>query len=514
MNTPEQSGHEDAPEDFTLTSAPLETVRPARSPQRIVRRKAILTDTDEVPAQSDPGHASAARSSVTYTTSTNLQQAGPGANARRRQNTLKLIAVVVLANNFLIAAAVVWFVSYTMGDIQSRLQGPFPAHMTAAPTATTSSGSPGASASAAELDKHTAVESSLKERIGELERQLDSTRQDNAANDKLNEQNAKKLDEMTRRIMAMASIIEDRSISHSAASVAPAATPEGTLELPPTQAEMVQLKERNRLTAFADEAISTGSRDAYEQLWKALTDPRLATLVHGARAEILRVQECYLSGQRVKYYGLKNYQMPIAELFPDTPTLTPAQLSDDQLIHILQDHQKAPWQAREKAAWYLGSRRTKKVGDALVKAVKEDPMLDVAAEATFSFEQVTNYHAKLFEPEAMEAWWKTYNSVPPDNRGPAAKKEAQVQLPEAGLAKTPATDATPPKNAEPKTESKEPDNSKAEGADSKSKKKTDDTKSDNKSETKKPEAKDKKATDKDKKEKSPAIKLREPDDKP
>jgi len=494
MNTPQQSGHEDAPEDFSLSSAPLETVRPSRSPQRVVRRKAILADspTEDVPAQ-DPA---APRSSVTYTTTnTNFQQ-GPGANQRRRQSTLKLIGVVVLANNLLIAIAVVWFVYYTMGDIQSRLQGPSSTPHLSAPPAPSHSDTGAPPAHTTDPEKQAAAEAGLKERIAELERQLSNTQQDNKTNEKLNEQNAKKLDEMTRRIMAMASIIDDRSISHSAASVPPTATPEGTLELPPTQAEMVELKERNRLTAFADEAIATGSRDAYEQLWKALTDPRLRGLVHGARAEILRVQECFLSGQRVKYFGLKNYQMPIAELFPDTPTLTPAQLTDDQLIRLLQDHQKVPWQARVKAAWYLGSRRTKKVGDALVKAVKEDPMLDVATEATLSFEQITNYHAKLFEPEAMEAWWKTYNSVPPENpvSGPK-KKESEVQLPQASLAKTP----------EGKTERND---GKAEKA-SDAKAKGDDN---DKGDSKKPEAKEKKG--KDKSAKGPAIPLREPDDKP
>ena len=172
------------------------------------------------------------------------------------------------------------------------------------------------------------------------------------------------------------------------------------------------LKERNRLTAFADEAIATGARGPYERLWDAMEDPHLANLVHAARAEILRVQDCYINGQRVKFYGIQQHQIPVAEIFPDSSALAPAQLSDDQLIQVLQDL-KQSWQTRVKAAWHLGQRRSTKVGDALVKAIKSDPMLDVTAEATFSFEQISGYHAKLFDIPPLEAWWNSYNEKTP-----------------------------------------------------------------------------------------------------
>jgi hypothetical protein len=500
MNTPEQSGHEQAPEELIPSSAPLETVRPSLSPKRVIRRKPILGETDEVPL---PRAEGASRSNITYTAGGTFQQSGPGSNQRRRQNTLKLIGVVVLANNLLIAAVVFWFVNHTMGDISTRLQGPTISHPIGEQTDKSSPSPSAALASSEASEKHAAaIEANLKDQISDLQRQLDHSKQDAEASAKQRDEMDKKVSDVTRRMAAMTTLIQDLSVPHSAASVAPVA-PENTLELPPTQAEMVQLKERNRLTAFADEAIATGSRDAYEQLWKALSDPRLASLVHGARAEILRVQQCYLSGQRAKYYNLGQYQIPVGEFFPEAASLTEAQLSDDQLIHLLDDHDKVPWQARVKAAYYLGRRRTTKVGDALVKAVKEDPMLDVAAEATFSFEQITSYHAKLFEPDALEAWWKTYNSAPPPNKvsGAKPKIDDSLPLPQATLAKPP--DATPEKE---KSEANSGDKN-----DAKSEPKSEASDKDKgKGDDKKSNAKDKKKE----KEKQPAIPLREPDEKP
>ncbi len=182
-----------------------------------------------------------------------------------------------------------------------------------------------------------------------------------------------------------------------------------------SQSELVLLKERNRLTSFADEAIATGARDPYDRLWDAIEDPRLANLVHAARAEILRVQDCYINGQRVKYYRIQQHQIPVREIFPASATLTPEQLSDDQLIQVLQNL-KQSWQTRVKAAWHLGQHRSTKVGDALVKAIRSDPSLDVAAEATLSFEQITGYHAKLFDALSIEAWWKSSNEKQSTNK--------------------------------------------------------------------------------------------------
>lgn len=427
MNDPEQSTPEPADQEVPLSGTNVGTVQPSRSSTRVVRRKAILSESNDLET---PPPASQ-RSNVTYTVGTH--QAGPGSNQRRNRHTLKLITVVVLANNLLIAGAVVWFVYYIMGDLESRLQGPVMPHPTVNATAPASASA--APANTEEIEKRSAaVEAKLNKEIEDLRGQLAEARQGVELGKQNRDETNQKIEQLTRSLANIAAQAKEQPSAKAggAASSIALSEAQASTELPPSQSELVLLKERNRLTAFADDAIASGSRDAYEQLWKSLSDPRLANLTHAARAEILRVQECYLSGQRAKYYGIQQYQIPIAEVFPDAGSLTAAQLSDDQLIQLLED-KKLPWQARVKAAWYLGRHRTTKVGDALVKAVKEDPMLDVEAEATFSFEQVTGYRAKLFEPENLEAWWISYKSAPPDNN-PAKSKDKEKDKDKGKLA--------------------------------------------------------------------------------
>jgi hypothetical protein len=480
MNPPEPSTQSEITQEVPLPSPPPPSVQPARTPTRVIRRKAILSD-DSVPGKDTP-----AVSNLTYTVQ---QQAGPGANQRRQRQVLKQILVVVLANNLLIAGGVVWFVYSSFADIESQLRGSSSVQHNAAP-------SPAVAPSTIDTEaiekRASTLEAKLSQQITDLQKKLSESTQQAEAAQKQREATEQKLDELTRRVAGVASEVQDHEKAAPPPTADPAASAiansenKNTPELPPSQAELVLLKERNRLTAYADEAIASGSRDAYEQLWKAISDPRLTNLTHAARAEILRVQECYLNGQRAKYYGIQQYQIPIADLLPDAASLTPAQLTDDQLIQILAD-QKAPWQARVKAAWYLGRHRSTKVGDALVKAVKEDPMLDVEAEATYSFEQVTGYRSKLFEPDNLEAWWDSYKAAPAPND--AAKSDN--------------------KNAAPDKKSAKPEK----GADDHSKSAPEQVKKPLKPEDK-DAGKDKDKDDKKKNEKQPNIPLREPDEKP
>jgi hypothetical protein len=501
MNTPEPSTQRDEPQELPLPGMP--TVQPARSATRVIRRKPILSESNDVTGRPE----TAERSAVTYTVA--QHQGGPGSNQRRYRHMLKLILVVVLANNLLIAGGVVWFVYYMLGDLEGRLQGPVThTHVATAPP----------SANNAEIEKQSAaLEARFTQKISDLQKELGETRQQNEAGAKQQQEaHDKQVADLTRRIADLAAQAQNQAKSAPAsqgASPIAAETNNNPLDLPPSQTELVTLKERNRLTSYADEAIATGSRDAYEQLWKALSDPRLANLVHAARAEILRVQECYLSGQRAKYYGIQGYQIPIPEIFPDAGSLTAAQLSDDQLIHVLQD-KKVPWQARVKAAWYLGRHRTTKVGDALVKAVKEDPMLDVEAEATFSFEQVTGFRAKLFEPENLEAWWLSYKSAPPSNGPSKGKEKPADEKPskmDKGESKSPPaenksskTDEAKDKDKENSSAEKETKESKPASSDKKSAKSEDDKDSDGSKGKKGKKEEIKKAN----------IPLREPDEKP
>ncbi len=170
------------------------------------------------------------------------------------------------------------------------------------------------------------------------------------------------------------------------------------------QRELQILKERNRLTACADEAIATGMRAPYDRLWEALDDPALAHLVHAARTEILRVQNAYLSGSR-----LASFDIPVGAYFPEDSGLADTQLPDAKIIKLLGDPAN-PWEVRMKAANLLGARHSVEAGDALARAVRSDPNLDVVKEATFSFDQMTGFHCQLFDGETVERWWKEHRA--------------------------------------------------------------------------------------------------------
>lgn len=189
--------------------------------------------------------------------------------------------------------------------------------------------------------------------------------------------------------------------------------------------ELVLLKERNRLTSYADQAIAEGKRESLDRLLEALTDKDLAKLHHAAYAEMQRV-----------YYHLRymnriepGYTLPVNEMFKDTAIRSETDLSTEQVIKLLQD-QSQEWKVRLRAAYLLGGRRTPEVGDALLKALKGDPVLDVAKEAQFSFEQNANRTFLLFDLSAIESWWseqKNMSSDPLPKQKAPAKDEKETK---------------------------------------------------------------------------------------
>lgn len=328
---------------------------------------------------------------------------GPSSNQRRPNHLMRLFILLAFANAALFVACAMWFYTKTRDDLEKRFES----------LATTVHPSTQPAPPAPPAIAGPAVEKMLATATGELKKQIVELRSSQDDLRKRLDASEKRAAETTRQVAGISALVDEVKRGADRKDPPPP-SPAVAEEIPPTsQSELVLLKERNRLTAYADEAIATGARGPYERLWDAIEDPRLANLVHAARAEILRVQDCYIHGQRVKFYNIQQHQIPVAEIFPESAALAAAQLSDDQLIQVLQDL-KQPWQSRVKAAWHLGQRRNTKVGDALVKAIKSDPVLDVAAEATFSFEQITGYHAKLFEIPPLEAWWKSYTEKTPD----------------------------------------------------------------------------------------------------
>lgn len=169
----------------------------------------------------------------------------------------------------------------------------------------------------------------------------------------------------------------------------------------PATRELILIKERNRLSDYADRAIATGSREALESLVKAMLDPEMKHLVHAAQAEFKRVQAYYDMGIGID----PGYTLPVQELFKDAKLTREADLTPAQLHGLLADL-KQPWEARLRAAFLLRSSNEPETSERLLKALREDPMLDVAKQAQITFENRVGRKFRLFDIPAIEAWWQ------------------------------------------------------------------------------------------------------------
>ncbi len=181
-------------------------------------------------------------------------------------------------------------------------------------------------------------------------------------------------------------------------------------------AELRLMKERNRLSAYADEAIATGARRPLMLLIESMKDPERATLYHAASSEYYRIMGHYQLINRID----PAYHLPVGQLFPDGKVRDEADLDTEQIIELLRN-KDLEWQPRLRAAFLLGGRRTPEVGAALLQALKEDPNLDVAKEAQLSFEQNSGRHFLLFDIPSIDSWWRAQiagDSRPKDNDKP------------------------------------------------------------------------------------------------
>jgi hypothetical protein len=353
-------------------------------------------------------------------------QLGLGArrgNLRRPPN-LAVIALTLVGYLLVLVAFGFWFHHRLMSDIGARIESARsrdvriePAHVAVQPRPVAPPPPEVGSVDAAGLKR---LEDLLHSDSGKTKSEMDALSKRLAGTEEQNRQQAAQLGALTAELAAAKTALAEMKSKPSpsvAAGSAPLPLGDG---LPPAQGELVLLKERNRLTGYADEAIATGARAPYQRLWEALDDPRLANLVHAARAEILRVQNYYLGGSRIDHYDI-----PVMTYFPDDAALRDSQLKDDQLIKLLRD-KKNPWEVRMKAANLLGTRHSGEAGDALVAAVKTDENLDVVKEATFSFEQMTGFRARIFDAASMDQWWKQYKATPTPPKPKAKATSAKV----------------------------------------------------------------------------------------
>jgi hypothetical protein len=183
------------------------------------------------------------------------------------------------------------------------------------------------------------------------------------------------------------------------ASSQPVSTPEGVVQPTEALAELLLLKERNRLTDYADKAIATGGRDALQAVVEAMFDPEKQKLHHAAQAEFRRVQAFYEISASID----PAYKLPLLELFKDGSVKSEAEIKPVQLMALMKDARQ-PWEVRLRCAYLLRESTDKEVNAALLQALKEDASLDVAKQAQTSLERRLGKRFRLFDIPAVEAW--------------------------------------------------------------------------------------------------------------
>jgi len=173
-------------------------------------------------------------------------------------------------------------------------------------------------------------------------------------------------------------------------------------QVTPTQEEFIQLKERNRLTQYADEAIATGMRRPIEVLVEYMRDPQLPHLHDAAQAEYLRAIRAIQLLQRED----PGYRLPVAELFKDSSIRDEADVTPAALLKLLADY-KLSWEVRVRVCFLLLGSPLPETNAQLIKSIKEDPSLDVAKHAQLALEQRVKKRFRLFDIPAIEEWFKS-----------------------------------------------------------------------------------------------------------
>ena len=171
-------------------------------------------------------------------------------------------------------------------------------------------------------------------------------------------------------------------------------------EISPTQSELIQLKERNRLTQYADEAIANGTRRPLEVLVEYMRDPQVPHLHDAAQAEFMRAVRAVQILQRED----PGYHLPVAEIFKDSNIRDEADVKAEALLKLLADY-KQSWEVRVRVCFLLLGSTLPETNAQLIKAIKEDPSLDVAKHAQLTLEQRIKKRFRPFDILAIEEWF-------------------------------------------------------------------------------------------------------------
>jgi len=265
---------------------------------------------------------------------------------------------------------------------------------------TTAPATPASSTTAPVSADVSALESSLsraQDQILALQKQIDAQGKDR-------ERTQASMQEMSDR---MALVIKQASFAPGAPAqnLTASDAPQVAAMMPsvtPATSELILLKERNRLTEYADKAIATGARDALQAVVEAMFDPQMPSMQHAAGAEFRRVQAYFEISSSID----PGYKLPLQELFKDGSVTAEADLKPDQLVKLMHDRQK-PWEVRLRSAYLLRASADPATNAALLKTIKDDPSLDVVKQAQTSFEKRVGQRFRLFDIPSIEAWWAT-----------------------------------------------------------------------------------------------------------
>lgn len=311
-----------------------------------------------------------------------------GSNQRRGSLAVKLFAVSLLILISTVAALVFW--------VNKRLDSALAAQSGTAPAAPSVPATvPVASGDAAG-------------QLAALQQQMDAWRRDQLSAQKELRESIERVSAAAAAAGRQPTLPAPASLLDGSGAAGVSQTAEMVPQVTPTQKEFIQLKERNRITAYADEAISTGRRKPLETIVEYLRDESTAHLRDAAQAEYMRVQ------RMIQFYQREDpaYRLPVGELFKDSGLRTEADLTPAQLHQLLADSEKQPWEVRVRAAILLKGSTDAQTDASLLQAMRSDPSLDVVKHAQITFEQRVQRRFRLFDLPAIDSWLESQKRAP------------------------------------------------------------------------------------------------------
>ncbi|MGV3660987.1 MAG: hypothetical protein ACO1TE_12435 [Prosthecobacter sp.] len=243
----------------------------------------------------------------------------------------------------------------------------------------------------------TSADITQTEQITALQKQLDVVRREQLITQQSTRESLERISDVLKNPALAPAPVAPVSATTGEARIADA-----KVDVSPTQAEFIQLKERNRLTQYADEAIATGMRKPLEAIVEYLRDPASKHLHDAAQSEYLRAVRAIQILQRED----PSYRLPVADLFKGSKVREEADLTPEALHKLLEDAQQ-PAEVRARACFLLLGSNAADTNAKLIQAIKSDPSLEVAKQAQIALEQRVKRRFRMFDIPAIEDWWKS-----------------------------------------------------------------------------------------------------------